>query len=79
MPCWVTVKLLPAIVTVVLLEVLLVLAAIKAVTLPLPEPVLPDMILNHDAPLVAVQGHPVCVVTDIDAVRAAAGTVTFAA
>ncbi|OPX99057.1 MAG: hypothetical protein A4E58_00519 [Syntrophorhabdus sp. PtaB.Bin006] len=74
-----TVNVLPAIVSVVVLEVVLVLAAIEHVTAPLPDPLLPEVILNHEAPLAAVQEHPVCVVTGIDPVFADAGTVMFVA
>lgn len=70
MPRCVTVKVLPAIVTVVVLELVLLLAAIEHVTLPLPEPLLPDVTVSHDAPLVAVQEHPACVVRVIDPVLA---------
>ena len=69
-PCWVTVRALPAIVIAALLELALVLAATEYRTVPLPEPLLPDVTVSHDAPLVAVQEHPACVVRVIDPVLA---------
>ena len=58
-----TVIVLPATVIVVDLEVVLVLGAAEPATVPLPVPLFPDVIVNHDALLLAVQEHPVCVVT----------------
>jgi hypothetical protein len=50
-------------VIVAVLKAVLVLAATEYRTVPLPEPVLPEVIVNHAAPLVAVQEHPVGAVT----------------
>ncbi len=59
----VTVKVLPAIVSVADLPGVAVLAAAVNPTLPLPLPVAPLEIVTHDAPLVAVQAHPAAAVT----------------
>jgi hypothetical protein len=40
-----------------------VLAATEQLTTPLPVPLLPEVIVIQGAPLVAVQVHPLCVVT----------------
>ena len=45
------------------LEDVLVLAATDMATLPLPVPLAPEVMESHEAPLVAVQEHPVWVVT----------------
>jgi hypothetical protein len=58
----VTVKLRPAIVSDPVRDVLLFAAIVNA-TEPLPVPLAPDVIEIHDAPLLAVHRHPVCVVT----------------
>jgi hypothetical protein len=59
----VTVKLLPAIVSVALLVAVVVFNAAVNLTLPEPLPVAPLVIVTHEAPLVAVQLHPAVVVT----------------
>ena len=41
-------------------------AATEYVTVPLPLPDEPEVIVIHDADAVAVQAHPVCVVTTIE-------------
>jgi hypothetical protein len=46
------------------------------VTVPLPDPLAPLVMVNHDALLVAVQVHPAAAVTVIDAVPPAAGMET---
>ena len=71
----VTVKVRPAIVTVPVRGLVLVLAAIEYPTLPLPLPEPPDVIVIHDALLVAVHAHPVIPVTATEPVVAAAETV----
>ena len=58
----VTVKVLPAIVSVADLDDVVVLAAAVYPTLPLPLPLAPLVIVTHEAP-VAVQVHPLVVVT----------------
>jgi hypothetical protein len=69
----VTVKDLPAIVSVADLAVVAVLAATVYPTLPLLLPLAPDVIVTHDAGLVAVQLHPLVVVTATVPVPPAAG------
>jgi hypothetical protein len=49
-----------------------VLAVTEYVTVPLPEPLAPAVMLAHDAPLVAVHGQPAVVVTLTEAVVAPA-------
>jgi hypothetical protein len=63
MPASVTVKVLPAIVTVPLREELVLLAATPICTVPLPDPEPPDVTVIHDALLVAVRLHPLVAVT----------------
>jgi hypothetical protein len=63
MPASVTVKVLPPIVTVPVRELLPVLAATLSCTVPLPEPVAPEVTLIHEALLVADQLHPLVAVT----------------
>ena len=70
----VTVKVLPAIVSVADLPGVAVLAAAVNPTLPLPLPVAPVEIVTHDAPLVAVQAHPAAAVTVTVPVPPAAGS-----
>lgn len=62
MPACITVKILPAIVTVPLRELPL-LAATLICTVPLPDPEPPDVTVIHDALLVAVRLHPLVAVT----------------
>ena len=62
-PASVTTKLFPAIVRVALRDCVLVLAAAVNPTLPEPLPLAPLVIVTQDAPLVAVQLHPLLVVT----------------
>jgi hypothetical protein len=62
----VTVKVCPATVSVALRVDVVVFAATLKLTLPLPEPVAPVAMLAHAALLVAVQEHPVLVVTATD-------------
>jgi hypothetical protein len=50
------------------------LAAAVNVTLPLPSPGLPDVTVNHEAPLVDVHGHPVAALTCTDPDPPEAGT-----
>ena len=59
----VTVKILPAIVTVPLREELALLAATLICTVPLPDPEPPDVTVIHDTLLVAVRLHPLVAVT----------------
>lgn len=61
---WVTVKALPAIVNVAVLAALAVFRAAVNPTVPAPLPVAPLVIVTHDAPLVAVQLHPVPAATE---------------
>jgi hypothetical protein len=51
-----------------------VLAATEQFTEPLPVPLLPEVIVIQDAPLLAVQEHPLCVVTLMVPVVAPAST-----
>jgi hypothetical protein len=62
-PASVTVKVLPAIVTVPVRELLVLLAATLICTVPLPDPEPPDVTVIHDALLVAVRLHPLVAVT----------------
>ena len=62
-PASVTVKVLPAIVTVPIRELLALLAATLICTVPLPDPEPPDVTVIHDALLVAVRLHPLVAVT----------------
>jgi hypothetical protein len=62
-PASVTVKVLPAIVTVPVRELLPLLAATPICTVPLPDPEPPDVMVIHDALLVAPQLHPLVAVT----------------
>ena len=60
---WVKVNETPAMVEAAVLDEAAVLAAIEQFTVPLPVPLLPEVIVIQDAPLVAVHEHPLCVVT----------------
>jgi hypothetical protein len=71
---WVTVKVRPAIDSIVLRCVVPVLGATLKLTEPEPVP-LASMIVTHDAPLVAVHGQVVPVVSVVDPVPPAAATV----
>ena len=53
----------PAIVSVPVRELVLVLAAIEYATVPEPVPLAPDVIVIHDTLLDAVHAHPLVVVT----------------
>ena len=53
----------PATVSVPLLGLVLVLAAIEYATVPEPVPLVPEVIVIHDAALDAVHAHPLVVVT----------------
>ena len=67
-PAWVTVKVLPATVTVPVREALVALAATLTCTVPLPEPVAPDVRVIQEALLVEVQLQPLVAVTAMLAV-----------
>ena len=70
---WFTVKVCPAIVSVPL-RALPVLAATLKPTVPFPLPLVPEVIVSHDALLLAVHAHPLVVVTatlPLDAVSGA--------
>jgi hypothetical protein len=62
-PAWVTLKLLPAIVTVAVRGDVAVFAATVRLTEPLPDPEAPDATTIHETGLVAVQLQPVPAVT----------------
>ena len=62
-PAWVTVTVWPAMVSVPARGDVDVLAAMEKATVPLPLPLTPDVIVSQEALLVAVQLHPVAVVT----------------
>jgi hypothetical protein len=57
-PCWVMVNVCPAIVRVPVLWLVDVLAETEYPIVPLPLPLLPEVIVIHDTLLVAVQEHP---------------------
>jgi hypothetical protein len=73
-PACVTVKAEPAIVSVPVRDEAPVLSAKLTVVEPLPEPLLPAVMLSQDALLVAVQAHPLGAVTATDVVPAVAPT-----
>jgi hypothetical protein len=62
-PCWLTVTVWPATVKVPVRGDEEVFAAMLKATVPLPEPLAPDVIVNQDALLVALQLQPALVVT----------------
>jgi hypothetical protein len=62
-PAWVTLKMFPAMVELAVLEDALVLAATEYWTVPLPVPLPPEVMVNQEAPLLAVRGHVDWVVT----------------
>jgi hypothetical protein len=62
-PAWVTVKVLPAIVSVPVRALVVGFAVTLYVTAPLPLPLAPALIEIHDALLLAVQAQPVVAVT----------------
>jgi hypothetical protein len=57
-------------VTVPVLELVVVFAAMAYTTVPLPEPLMPDFNVIQEALLVAVQAQPLCVATLTDPVAA---------
>ena len=63
MPACTTVKIKPAKVTLVVLEAASVLAETEYVTVPLPVPFAPEVIVTHDATLAVVQLQVLEVVT----------------
>jgi hypothetical protein len=75
MPFWVTVSVRPAIVRVPVRCVVAVFAATVTATVPLPLPDAPEVIVSHDALLVAVQPHPPATVTVTDSGSPDAGEV----
>ena len=70
---WFTVNVCPATVSVPL-RALPVLAATLKPTEPLPEPLVPEVIVSHDALLLAVHAHPLVVVTATLPFDAVSGT-----
>ena len=64
-PAWVTVKVLPAIVTVPVRALVEVLATTTTCAVPLPLPDVPEASVIHEALLVAVHAQPVVAVTVI--------------
>ncbi len=62
-PCWTTVTVWPATVSVPVRDEVPVLAAMEKATVPLPLPVTPDVMLSQETLLVAVHEQPVAVVT----------------
>ena len=62
-PAWVTLKLLPAIVTVAVRDEVAVFVLTVRLTLPLPDPEAPEATTIHETGLAAVQLHPVPAVT----------------
>jgi hypothetical protein len=62
-PPWETVNVIPAIVRVPFREVVPAFAAAVKLTVPLPEPLAPDVIVIHESLLTAVQAQPACAVT----------------
>jgi hypothetical protein len=73
-PCWVTVTVCPAIVSVPVRDALPVFAAIDNVTVPLPAPVVPPVTVIHGSALTAVHRHPATDVTEMLPVDAADAT-----
>ena len=69
-----TVKVAPPIVSVPLRALVVEFAAAENATVPLPEPLAPDVIVNHESLLAAVQLQPASVVTPVDPVPPAAVT-----
>jgi hypothetical protein len=55
-PAWVIVKTFPAMVELAVLEDALVLAATEYCTVPLPVPLPPEVMVNQEAPLLALIG-----------------------
>jgi hypothetical protein len=62
-PVWVIVIVCPSTAKVAPREFVDVLAATEKITVPFPEPLLPEVTLIHVATLVAVQAHPLAAVT----------------
>jgi hypothetical protein len=77
MPLWVTVTAWPATVNVPTRCAVAVFAVASKVTVPLPFPVAPPLMVSQAASLVAVQAHPVVAATAAVDEPAAAGSVTF--
>jgi hypothetical protein len=69
-PCCFTVKVRPAIVTVPVRRLAVVFAEMAYTTVPLPEPLMPDLMVIQEALLVAVQAQPLWVATLTDPVPA---------
>ena len=72
-PFWVTVKVCPATLNVPVRAVVAVLAVALNATVPLPLPLAPDVIVNQDVVVEAVQAHPEAALTPtlpVDAVEA---------
>ena len=68
----VTVKVIPATVSVPVRADVVVFAAAEKLTVPFPLPGVPAVTVSHDAPLVAVHAQPVATLTLTDPVDAAA-------
>ena len=62
-PCWATVTVWPAMVSVPVRGDVAVFAAIEKATVPLPLPLAPEVMVNQESLLVAVQLQPAAVVT----------------
>ena len=73
-PCWFTVNVCPAIVTVPVRAAVAVFALMLMLTLPFPVPPAPPVTRIHGALLVAVHEHPVGAVTATFVDPAGAGT-----
>jgi hypothetical protein len=71
---WFTLKVCPAMLSVPVREVVAVFALAEKLTVPLPLPEAPAVIVSHDAPLVAVHAQPTAALTPTDPVDAAAPT-----
>ncbi len=75
MPGCVTLKLCPAIVSVPVRELMLLLAAALNATVPLPLPLAPPVTVSHDVLLLTpVHAHPAGDVTPVEPVPPPAGT-----
>ena len=69
---WLTVKVIPATLSVPVRADVAVFAAAEKLTVPFPLPDVPAVTVSHDAPLVAVHAQPVTTLTLTDPVDAAA-------
>ena len=69
-PCCFTVTVRPAIVTVPVLRLAVVFAEMAYTTVPLPEPLMPDLMVIQEALLAAVQAQPLWAATLADPVPA---------